>query len=81
AGDYEDCRDADIVVITAGANQKPGETRLNLVEKNVNIFRGIVTAVMESGFDGLFIVATNPVDILSYATWKFSGLPMERVIG
>ncbi|MYL65223.1 L-lactate dehydrogenase [Bacillus hwajinpoensis] len=81
AGDYEDCRDADIVVITAGANQKPGETRLDLVEKNVNIFRGIVTAVMESGFDGLFIVATNPVDILSYATWKFSGLPMERVIG
>jgi L-lactate dehydrogenase len=81
AGDYKDCRDADIVVITAGANQKPGETRLDLVEKNVNIFKGIVTAVMESGFDGLFIVATNPVDILSYATWKFSGLPKERVIG
>ncbi len=81
AGDYEDCRDADIVVITAGANQQPGETRLDLVEKNVKIFESIVNSVMESGFDGIFLVATNPVDILSYATWKFSGLPKERVIG
>lgn len=81
AGDYEDCYDADIVVITAGANQQPGETRLDLVEKNVKIFNNIVDSVMESGFDGIFLVATNPVDILSYATWKFSGLPKERVIG
>ncbi|QHE51184.1 L-lactate dehydrogenase [Pontibacillus sp. HMF3514] len=81
AGDYQDCRDADIVVITAGANQQPGETRLDLVEKNVKIFKSIVDSVMESGFDGIFLVATNPVDILSYATWKFSGLPKERVIG
>jgi len=81
AGDYEDCHDADIVVITAGANQQPGETRLDLVEKNVKIFNSIVDSVMESGFDGIFLVATNPVDILSYATWKFSGLPKERVIG
>jgi L-lactate dehydrogenase len=80
-GDYSDCRDADIVVITAGANQKPGETRLDLVEKNTNIFKGIVNEVMQSGFDGIFLVATNPVDILSYAVWKFSGLPKERVIG
>ncbi|TMW74121.1 L-lactate dehydrogenase [Alteribacter natronophilus] len=81
AGDYSDCAEADIVVITAGANQKPGETRLDLIEKNAKIFKSIVKDVMNSGFNGIFIVATNPVDILSYATWKFSGLPMERVIG
>ena len=81
AGDYSDCRDADLVVITAGANQQPGETRLDLVEKNVKIFKSIVDSVMNSGFNGIFLVATNPVDILTYATWKFSGLPKERVIG
>jgi L-lactate dehydrogenase len=81
AGDYNDCKEADIVVITAGANQKRGETRLDLVGKNIKIFKGIVEQVMDSGFDGIFLVATNPVDILTYATWKFSGLPKERVIG
>lgn len=80
-GDYSDCKDADLVVICAGANQKPGETRLDLVEKNTAIFKGIVEQVMSSGFDGIFLVATNPVDILTYVTWKFSGLPRERVIG
>lgn len=80
-GDYSDCKDADLVVITAGANQKPGETRLDLVEKNTKIFKSIVGQVMASGFDGIFLVATNPVDILTYAVWKFSGLPKERVIG
>lgn len=80
-GDYQDCQDADLVVICAGANQKPGETRLDLVDKNINIFKTIVDSVMKSGFDGVFLVATNPVDILTYATWKFSGLPKERVIG
>ncbi|MDE5413950.1 L-lactate dehydrogenase [Alkalihalobacterium chitinilyticum] len=81
AGTYSDCKDADIVVITAGANQAPGETRLDLVEKNTAIFNKIVSEVMNSGFNGIFLVATNPVDILTYATWKFSGLPKERVIG
>ncbi len=81
SGDYSECKTADIVVLTAGANQKPGETRLDLVEKNTKIFKGIVSQVMESGFDGIFLVAANPVDILTYATWKFSGLPKERVIG
>ncbi|MFC0558103.1 L-lactate dehydrogenase [Halalkalibacter alkalisediminis] len=81
AGTYADCKEADLVVITAGANQGPGETRLDLIEKNAKIFKGIVEAVMSSGFNGIFIIATNPVDILSYATWKFSGLPMNRVIG
>jgi L-lactate dehydrogenase len=80
-GDYADCGKADLVVITAGANQKPGETRLDLVEKNTKIFKGIVEQIMSSGFDGIFLVATNPVDILTYAVWKFSGLPKERVIG
>ncbi|WP_442594922.1 L-lactate dehydrogenase [Neobacillus sp. D3-1R] len=80
-GDYSDCKDSDIVVICAGANQKPGETRLDLVEKNTRIFKGIVEHVMKAGFDGIFLVATNPVDILTYAVWKFSGLPKERVIG
>jgi L-lactate dehydrogenase len=80
-GTYADCDKADLVVITAGANQKPGETRLDLVEKNTKIFKGIVEQIMASGFDGIFLVATNPVDILTYAVWKFSGLPKERVIG
>ncbi|WP_078379709.1 L-lactate dehydrogenase [Sutcliffiella halmapala] len=80
-GDYQDCDKADLVVICAGANQKPGETRLDLVEKNTKIFKSIVDQVMANGFDGIFLVATNPVDILTYATWKFSGLPKERVIG
>src|SRR5690606_31187412 len=80
-GDYSDCRMADIVVICAGANQKPGETRLDLVEKNTRIFKGIVEQIMENGFGGIIIVATNPVDILTYAAWKFSGLPKDRVIG
>ncbi|MCJ8009667.1 L-lactate dehydrogenase [Lederbergia wuyishanensis] len=80
-GTYEDCIHADLVVICAGANQKQGETRLDLVEKNLKIFKSIVESVMASGFDGIFLVATNPVDILTYATWKYSGLPKERVIG
>lgn len=80
-GSYADCKDADLVVLCAGANQKPGETRLDLVEKNTKIFKSIVDEIMASGFDGIFLVATNPVDILTYAVWKFSGLPKERVIG
>ena len=79
--DYSDCADADLIVLTAGAAQKPGETRLDLINKNLKIFKSIVDQVMASGFDGIFLVATNPVDILTYATWKFSGLPSHRVIG
>ncbi|AOA00854.1 L-lactate dehydrogenase [Carnobacterium divergens] len=81
AASYEDCHDADIVVITAGAAQKPGETRLDLVNKNLKIFKKIVGDIMKSGFDGIFLVASNPVDILTYATWKFSGMSKNRVIG
>ncbi|MEX2785283.1 L-lactate dehydrogenase [Streptococcus sp. H49] len=81
AAQYSDCADADLVVITAGAPQKPGETRLDLVDKNLAINKSIVTQVVESGFNGIFLVAANPVDILTYSTWKFSGFPKERVIG
>ena len=81
SGNYKDCHDADLVVICAGAAQKPGETRLDLVAKNMKIFKSIVTEIMDSGFDGIFLIATNPVDVLTYATMKFSGLPKERVIG
>lgn len=68
-------------MITAGAAQKPGETRLDLVNKNLKIFKAIIADIMASGFDGILLVASNPVDILTYATWKFSGLPKSRVIG
>ena len=80
-GDYEDCSDAKIVVIAAGANQKPGETRLDLINKNSVIFKDIVTSVMKSGFNGIFLVATNPLDIMTYLTFKYSGLPKNQVIG
>ncbi len=80
-GTYQDCETADLIVITAGLAQKPGETRLQLVEKNTKIFKDIVKNIMASGFNGIFLVATNPVDILTYVTWKESGLPKERVIG
>lgn len=81
AANYSDCHDADIVVITAGAAQKTGETRLDLVNKNLKIFKSIVEEIVASGFDGIFLIATNPVDILTYATWKFSGFPKHKVIG
>lgn len=81
AAEYEDCRDADVVVFTAGLPQKEGETRLDLVDKNLAIFKTMVGSVVASGFDGVFVVASNPVDILTYATWKFSGFPASRVVG
>ena len=81
AGTYSDCKDADLVVITAGAPQKPGETRLQLVEKNAKIMKDIVKSVMDSGFDGYFLIAANPVDILTRFIKEYTGLPAERVIG
>ena len=80
-GTYKDAKDCDIVVITAGAAQKPGETRMELLKKNVNILKGMVDQIMDSGFNGIFLVVTNPMDVLTYFTMKFSGLPSERVIG
>lgn len=81
AGSYDDAKDCDICVITAGANQKPGETRTDLLQKNAMILHEIVDKVMASGFDGIFIVVSNPMDALTYLTWQYSGLPSERVIG
>lgn len=81
SGDYDDCSDADVVVITAGAPQKPGETRLDLVNKNLKIMQSIIKPLVASGFDGIIVVAANPVDILTYAAQKFSGFPKERVFG
>ena len=81
AGDYADCRDASIVVITAGAAQKPEETRLDLTAKNAKIMKSVVESIMASGFDGILIIASNPVDGMTYLAQKVSGLPKERVIG
>lgn len=81
AGSYEDCKDAKLVVIAAGANQNPGETRMDLINKNSAIFKNIVTSVTESGFDGIFLVATNPLDVMTYLTWKYSKFPSNKVLG
>ncbi len=81
AGTYADCFTADIVVICAGKNQDKGETRLDLVRNNNEIIKSIVKDVMQSGFNGVFLVATNPVDVMSYAVQKYSGLPSGKIIG
>ena len=81
AGTYEDCSDADLIVIAAGANQKEGETRLDLLNKNSKIFKGIIDEVMKNNFKGVFLIATNPVDIMTYVTQKYSNVPKNRVIG
>jgi len=81
AADYSDVHDADIVVLTAGAPQKEGETRIDLIEKNLKITKSIVDEVMANNFNGIFLVASNPVDILTYAVYKFSGLPSNQVFG
>lgn len=81
AGDYSDCADADIVTICAGVPRKPGDSRLDLLSKNVEIFRSIIEPIMKSGFDGCFLIATNPVDVMSYVTQKLSGLAPGRIIG
>lgn len=80
-GDYSDCGDATIVVIAAGANQAPGETRMDLINKNSKIFKTIVKSVVDNGFDGIFLVATNPLDIMTYLTWKYSGFNPNKIIG
>lgn len=81
AGEYSDCGDATLVVIAAGANQKPGETRMDLINKNSKIFKSIVTPIVESGFNGVFLVATNPLDVMTYLTWKYSGFETNKVFG
>lgn len=80
-GDYTDCRDAKLIVIAAGANQNPGETRMDLINKNSKIFKSIITEVMKNDFKGYFLVATNPLDIMTYITYKYSGMKPNKVIG
>jgi len=81
AGDYPDCAGAVVTVLAAGSNQKPGETRIDLIKRNAAIWREIVPRVVEHNQDGILLVATNPVDVLTYATLKLSGLLPQRVIG
>lgn len=81
AGTFRDCKDMDIVIITAGAPPKVGQTRLDTLSGATKMIDGIVSSIMESGFNGIFLVATNPVDIITYHVWKQSGLPKHRVIG
>ncbi len=81
AGTYDDISDCALIIITAGANQKPGETRLDLVHKNVGIFKSIIPEITKRNFEGILMVVANPVDILTYAALKISGYPKERVIG
>ncbi len=80
-GTYKDAKDCDIVIITAGVAQKPGESRLELLNKNVAILKDMVGQIMDSGFNGIFLIVSNPMDVLTYYTLKFSGLPTEKVIG
>lgn len=81
AGDYADCADSSIIVITAGVNQKPGESRLDLLKRNVEVFRNIVPNIMRHNDFPLILVVTNPVDLLTLVTLRLSGLPPHRVIG
>ncbi len=81
AGTYQDCHDASIIVICAGSNQKPGETRIDLLTRNAAIFRAIIEQINRVGTEALLLIAANPVDIMTYITCKLSGFPSSRVIG
>ncbi|MCI9163842.1 MAG: L-lactate dehydrogenase [Lachnospiraceae bacterium] len=81
SGEYVDCKDADIVAVCAGVAQQPGETRLALLKRNAKVFRSIVDPVTASGFDGIFLVATNPVDIMTRITYMLSGFNPKKVLG
>lgn len=81
AGDYGDVSDAAMIIITAGVSQKVGESRLDLVQRNVDIFQMIIPKIRDAGFEGILLIVSNPVDILSYTAWRISGFPKERVIG
>lgn len=80
SGTYKDAKDCDIVIISAGAAQRPNESRNNLLGRNANILKGMIDQIMDSGFKGIIIMVTNPVDTMAYLAWKFSGLPPEKII-
>ncbi|MDD6727961.1 MAG: L-lactate dehydrogenase [Eubacteriales bacterium] len=81
SGEYSDCRDADVVVICAGAPQEQGETRRDLLQKNYQVFKSIVNPIVSSGFNGVFLVASNPVDVMTQVVYSLSGFPAGRVLG
>lgn len=81
AGEYTDCHDADMVVICAGVSQKPGEDRISLLKRNQAVFESIISPILSSGFQGIFLVATNPVDIMTRMVQHLSGFDSARVIG
>ena len=81
AGGYDDIKNASLIIITAGANQKPGETRLDLVKKNISIFKSIIPEIKKRNFRGILLIVANPVDILTTVAQKLSGLPENRVFG
>ncbi len=80
-GTYADAADADVIVITAGVPQKPGESRMDLLKKNAAIFKEMISEIKQSGFKGIFLVVSNPLDVMTYLTYKYSGFPPEKVIG
>ena len=81
SGDYGDMKDASIIIVTAGASQKPGETRLDLVKKNISIFKSIIPEIRKINFNGILLIVSNPVDILTTVAIELSGLPENKVIG
>ena len=81
SGSYADAGDCDLIVITAGVPQKPGESRMDLLKKNAAIFKDMIGQIMATGFNGIFLVASNPMDVMAYLTWRYSGLPAAHVIG
>ena len=81
AGTYADLADSALTIITAGANQKPGETRLDLIERNVKILQSIIPQITATSFEGILMIVSNPVDILTYEAQRISGYPIHRVIG
>src|ERR1043166_991691 len=81
SGNYDDCNEADIIIITAGVSQRPGESRIDLLKRNVVIYESITGEVLKHNKDGILLIASNPVDVMSYFTWKKSGWPAKRVIG
>ncbi len=80
-GSYKDCSDAKIIMIAAGVNQKPGEDRLSLLKRNAAIFKDVIKNVMQNNFKGIFLVATNPLDIMTYLVKKYSKVSANRIIG
>ncbi len=81
AGDYSDCDDADIICICAGRNQEIGETRRDLINKNYEVFKSIITEINKTKFNGIYLIATNPLDVMTYITYKLSNFPAHKVIG